>query len=241
MGGVVAVASSERLLSLEQVLRRDFKGDLQYHEVHQVETLSPPAKVGPVFKGDVPPVEVGVRATSPVRGSIVVSDQVVSRHRSVAADSALEEDIDGNTISRRLRRKHNVDPLLAKSPIVIEIVDGDETQAMETTGLRWLGEPGVEGTLSIPPLVSGDAPSVAGSLVLELGPAREWCRHAFPPATLEALDDISYSHMANDLQYAATQFSPYLVAAAGHLRYIGANLTEFAVVKSEHDELMQKV
>ncbi|CAH1431844.1 unnamed protein product [Lactuca virosa] len=80
---------SERLLSLEQVLRGDFKGDLQYHEVPKVETLSSPAKVGPVFKVDVPPVEAGVRATSPVRGSGVVSGQVVSRSRSAAADSAL--------------------------------------------------------------------------------------------------------------------------------------------------------
>ncbi|CAH1450886.1 unnamed protein product [Lactuca virosa] len=72
--------------------RGNFEGNLQYHEVPQVETLSAPTKVGPVFKGDIPHVEAGVRAASPVRGSGVVSGQVVSRRRSAAADSALEED-----------------------------------------------------------------------------------------------------------------------------------------------------
>nr|KAJ0200605.1 hypothetical protein LSAT_V11C600303280 [Lactuca sativa] len=68
----------------------DFKGDLLYHEVPQVETLSAPTKFDPVFKGDVPPVEAGVRDASPVRGSGVASGQVVSRRRSATTDSALE-------------------------------------------------------------------------------------------------------------------------------------------------------
>ncbi|CAH1450884.1 unnamed protein product [Lactuca virosa] len=139
--------------------RGNFEGDLQYHEVPQVETLSVPTKVGPVFKGDIPHVEAGVRAVSPVRGSGVVSGQVVSRRRSAAADCALEEDVSDNTIGRRLHRKCNIDPLFAKSPIVIEIVDGDDPQAMETVGLRRLGEPGIMGTRSVLTSVSGNAPS----------------------------------------------------------------------------------
>ncbi|CAI9300257.1 unnamed protein product [Lactuca saligna] len=62
----VVDACSERFLSLEQVLRGDLEGDLQYQEVPQVETLLAPAKVSPVLKGNVPPVEAEVRATSPV-------------------------------------------------------------------------------------------------------------------------------------------------------------------------------
>ncbi|CAI9299474.1 unnamed protein product [Lactuca saligna] len=47
--------------------------------------------------------------------------------------------------------------------------------------------------------------------------------------------------MANDLQYAATQVAPYLLAVAGRLCYIGAYLAELAAVKSEHNELVEKV
>nr|KAJ0226604.1 hypothetical protein LSAT_V11C100020360 [Lactuca sativa] len=197
------------------------------------------------FKGDIPPVEAGVRAASWVGGSCVASSQVVSRHWSAAVDSALEEDIGGSTIGRCFCQKYNTDPLLSKSPIVIDIVDGDDPQTMEMVGLRRLGEPSTMGTRPVPPLVSGDALSAVGpsylgapgvyllgwnvtpgSLLLEQGPAHEWCRHTFPSATLEALDVISYSHMANDLQYATVQIAPYLVAAAGRLRYIWADFSK---------------
>lgn len=63
----------------------------------------------------------------------------------------------------------------------------------------------------------------------------------FPPATLEALDALSYSHMANDLQYVVAHVNPYLVVTAGHFCYIGVDLAEVAVVKSEHDKLAEKV
>ena len=46
---VVAIAGSKRLLSLEQVLRGDFEGDLHYHKVPQVDSLPAPAKVGLVI------------------------------------------------------------------------------------------------------------------------------------------------------------------------------------------------
>nr|KAJ0202751.1 hypothetical protein LSAT_V11C500252000 [Lactuca sativa] len=52
--------------------------------------------------------------------------KVVSRHRSTAVDSALKEDVSGISISQSLRRKDNIDPLFAKSPIVIEIADNDD-------------------------------------------------------------------------------------------------------------------
>nr|KAJ0185731.1 hypothetical protein LSAT_V11C900504210 [Lactuca sativa] len=148
---VVNNDSSERFLSLDEVLPGDFEGDLQYHEVPRVEALSDPAKVGPVFKGDVPPIEAGVRAACPVRGSCVASGQVVSRRRYTDVDFAIKEDISGSTIGRRLHRKCNIDPLLAKSPNVIEIADGDNQQTMEMAGLHWLGEPGVASTRLVPP------------------------------------------------------------------------------------------
>ncbi|CAH1439079.1 unnamed protein product [Lactuca virosa] len=95
--------------------------------------LPTPARVGPIFVGDIPPVEVGVR------GSCVASGKVVSRRRSSAVDSALEEDVSGSSIGQRLRRKRNIDPLFAKSSVVIEIIDNDDPQAMETAGLHWTG------------------------------------------------------------------------------------------------------
>ncbi|XP_042754688.1 uncharacterized protein LOC111914361 isoform X1 [Lactuca sativa] len=158
-----------------------FEGDLQYHEVPQVETLPDPAKVGPVFKGDVPPIEAGVKAASPIRGTSVASGQVVSQRWSAAVDSTLEEDIGGNIIDRRLCRKRNIDPLLAKSLIVIEIAYGDDPQAMETAGLRRMVSPSSLSALGV--YLPGWNLTL-DSLLLEQGPAREWCRHAFPSATL---------------------------------------------------------
>ncbi|CAH1443612.1 unnamed protein product [Lactuca virosa] len=148
-----AVAGSERFLSLEQVLRGDFVGHLQYHEVPQVETLLNPARFGPVLEGDVPPVEARVR------GSGVASGKVVSRRQSAIVDYALEEDVGGSSISRHLRRKHNIDPLFSKSHVVIEIADTDDPQAVEAADLRRPGELGVVGTYSASPSIPGDAPS----------------------------------------------------------------------------------
>ena len=68
---VVAIVGSERFLSFEQVLRGDFEGDLHYHEVPQVETVPDPAKVDPIFEGDVPPVEAGVRGSCVANGKVV--------------------------------------------------------------------------------------------------------------------------------------------------------------------------
>lgn len=64
---------------------------------------------------------------------------------------------------------------------------------------------------------------------------------AFPSSTLEALDALSYSHMADDLQYAVAVVAPYLVVAADRLRYIGADQAELALIKSECDELAERV
>ncbi|CAI9263548.1 unnamed protein product [Lactuca saligna] len=97
------------------------------------------SQIWPWFYGQCPSYEGRVRTASPVRGSGVAGDQVISRHRSAAANSAHEEDISSSIIGRRLRRKRNTDPLLINSPIVIEIIDGDDPQVMETTNLRWLG------------------------------------------------------------------------------------------------------
>lgn len=42
----------------------------------------------------------------------------------------------------------------------------------------------------------------------------EWFRHAFPPATTEALSILANEHMDNGLRYVAAQVSSYLVVAA---------------------------
>ena len=60
-------------------------------------------------------------------------------------------------------------------------------------------------------------------------------------ATLEALDALSCSHIANALQYVAARVTPYLVVASGRLCYIGADLAELAAIKSERGELAEKV
>lgn len=58
---------------------------------------------------------------------------------------------------------------------------------------------------------------------------------------MEVLGALFYSHMANDLPYFIVEVAPYLVAAAGCLFYMGADLEELAAVKSERDELAEKV
>nr|KAJ0190401.1 hypothetical protein LSAT_V11C800449420 [Lactuca sativa] len=241
------------------VLRGDFEGDLQCHEVPKVEMLLAPAKVCPIFKGDVLLLEAGVRAASLVKGSGVASGQFVSQSWSAAVNSALEEDIGGYTIGRHLRQKRNIDPLLARSPIFIKIADGDDPQGMETAGFHRLGEPGLRALTPSRPrfqvMPSAVGPLSLGapgmylpgwsltpiSLLSKQGPTREWCRHVFPSATLEALDALSYSHMENDLQYVVAQVAPYLVAVVGRLCYIGADLEELDDVKSEHDKIVEKV
>lgn len=53
------------------MLQGDFEGDLQYHEVPQVEALPTPARVCPIFEGDFPPVEAGVRGSCVANGKVV--------------------------------------------------------------------------------------------------------------------------------------------------------------------------
>lgn len=92
----------------------------------------------------------------------MANSKVISRCRYVAVVSALEEDIDGESIGRRLRQKCNIDPLFAKSPVVIKIADNDDPQAMKTVGLRQPWELGVVDTYSVLPSIPGDAPLVTG-------------------------------------------------------------------------------
>ncbi|CAI9280330.1 unnamed protein product [Lactuca saligna] len=149
---------------------------------------------------------------------------------------------------------------ISVSPIVIEIADIDDLQAVETIDLcrsgiqaLWVLTP----YLPLFPVIPRQQRilclwmrlaciSLGGVLqpipfFQKHGPTHEWCQHAFPPATLEALDALSYSHMANDLQYVVAQVTPYLVVSASRLHYMGADLVELAAVKSEHDELAEKV
>ena len=51
-------------------------------------------------------------------------------------------------------------------------------------------------------------------LVSDHDTALEWCRHAFPPATTEALTVMADEHIADGLRCAAAQVSSYLVSAA---------------------------
>ncbi|CAH1418243.1 unnamed protein product [Lactuca virosa] len=104
--------------------------------------------------GNVPPVEAGVR------GSGASSGKVVSRRWSAAVDFAFEEDAGDSSISWRLHRKRNIDPLFSESHVVIEITDTNNPQAVEAAGLRRPGKPSVVGTYSFPPSVLGDTPSV---------------------------------------------------------------------------------
>lgn len=63
----------------------------------------------------------------------------------------------------------------------------------------------------------------------------------FPPATIEALEIFSNSHMANNLQYAAVQVSPYLVDVVRRLRHMSSNLVELTIIKIERDDLRERV
>ncbi|CAH1428108.1 unnamed protein product [Lactuca virosa] len=103
------------------------------------------------LNGSVPHIEAGVR------GSGVASGKVVSQRQSIGVDSALEEDIGGSSIGRSFRRKRNIDPLFSKSPVVIEIDDNDESQAMETVSLCRPGEPRSCGNLLRPALCSSSS------------------------------------------------------------------------------------
>ncbi|CAH1427792.1 unnamed protein product [Lactuca virosa] len=172
-------------------------------------TTTASATVGSDFKDDVPPIEAGVR------GSGVASGKVVSHHRSTTVDSDLEEDGGGSSISRRLRRKSNIDPLFSKSPIVIEIADIDDPQAVETAGLRRPGEPGIMGAYSVPPSVPGDALSVAACMAagVEKGKqvARMWSAgnspgSSDPDAMAQSIDEMHDIVRA----FAETDFASYL-------------------------------
>lgn len=61
-----------------------------------------------------------------------------------------------------MRQKRNIDPLLFKSHVFIEIVDTDDPQAVEATDLRRPRDPGIVGTYSVYPYVLGDAPLAVG-------------------------------------------------------------------------------
>ncbi|CAH1440533.1 unnamed protein product [Lactuca virosa] len=141
------VSSSERFLSLEQVLWGDFEGG-------PTVSRSPSGRdaISPIFEGDVPPLKAGAR------GSGVASGKVVSHWWSDAVDSAHEEDVSGSSISRRLRQKCNIDPLFSQSPVVIDIADTDDPQPVETVDLHWPDELGIVGNYSVPLSVLGDAP-----------------------------------------------------------------------------------
>ena len=69
----------------------------------------------------------------------------------------------------------------------------------------------------------------------------EWSHHAFPPATLEALELVSNSHMATNLQCAAAQVALYLVVVVECLHHISLDLAEFTAVMDERDELREMV
>lgn len=47
--------------------------------------------------------------------------------------------------------------------------------------------------------------------------------------------------MSNDLQYTIAKVALYLVAAADRLRYLGVDMEKLVAVKTEHDELGEKV
>ncbi|CAH1442913.1 unnamed protein product [Lactuca virosa] len=141
---VIQEQGDEKLLSLEQVLRGNFGGDLQYPEVSLVEALLAPATVGAVPKCEASPV---------------------SRRRSVVVDSALGEDVSGDTIGRRLRRKRNIEPFLATSHVVIEIVDGDELSAAEAVCSHRRGKTIIAGGRSTSPSASNNVPSKAACVV----------------------------------------------------------------------------
>lgn len=80
-------------------------------------------------------------------------------------DVALVEDIGNNTIIRHSRRRHNINSLLAKSPVVFEIADGDIPQQTKVVDLHHLG--GMAWALvPDPPLVLSDVPTGSDPLPL---------------------------------------------------------------------------
>ncbi|CAH1416095.1 unnamed protein product [Lactuca virosa] len=74
-------------------------------------------------------------------------------------DSALGEDVGGDTIARRLRRKCNIEPFLDESPFVIEIADGDELSGAEAVRQ---GKTIDAGGCPTSPSASNDIPSKVG-------------------------------------------------------------------------------
>ncbi|CAI9271369.1 unnamed protein product [Lactuca saligna] len=118
-----------------------------------------------------------VRVLSTHRGQ---SNGVHIPSSAAVADSALGEDVGGGTIGRRLCRKRNIEPFLAKSLIIIDIADSDELLVAEAV-----------------------------------------CSH----------------HRGKTI----TPVAPYLVAAVGCLCFIGVDWAELAPIKSEYDELAEKI
>lgn len=71
--------------------------------------------------------------------------------------------------------------------------------------------------------------------------AYEWGYLAFPPATIEALELLSNSHMFNSLQYAAAQVTSYMVVVARHLHKVSSYFGELSYVRAEQDDLRAKL
>lgn len=80
-----------------------------------------------------------------------------------------------------------------------------------------------------------------GSLLMQPSNAHDWFHHAFHPTNLESSELLCHSYMATDLQYAAAHVALYFVATAGCRRYLGADLVEFATIKTKHNEIGEKV
>lgn len=159
----MVVVGEDKLLSLEQVLQGNFGVDLRYHVVPLVEALLALATVEPAPKCEASPIVVRAEAASPSKGSGVPSFQVISCRRSVVADFALGKDVGGDTIGRRLCQKCNIKSFLSKSPIVIDIADGDDLSEAEADCSHRQGKTIVMGGCSTSPLASNDVPSKLGS------------------------------------------------------------------------------
>lgn len=62
-----------------------------------------------------------------------------------------------------------------------------------------------------------------------------------PPATIEALEHLSNSHMYNSLQYATAQVGPSMVVVARRLCKVISDSSELSFVRSKRDDLRAKL
>lgn len=60
--------------------------------------------------------------------------------------------------------------------------------------------------------------------------AYDWGRHTFHPATIEALELFSNSHISNSLLYAAAQVGSHFVATSSHLHQGDPNSVELVLI-----------